>query len=72
MAEDLDAEMRLALTVDTWNWVHRACAEVELLAVAEDGGLGAVRAWLTARGLRWVECRGIRIPAVAIERHSDS
>ncbi|GAA4930994.1 hypothetical protein EV188_102494 [Actinomycetospora succinea] len=53
-AEDLDADTRLRLPADTWDTVHRAGGEAELLNLAEVGGLEAVRAWLHARGLRWL------------------
>ncbi|MDD7926950.1 hypothetical protein [Actinomycetospora chibensis] len=52
-ADDLDADVRLGLSVDAWDYVERAQLGPELLAVAENGGLDAARAWLTIRDLRW-------------------
>ena len=48
-------EARLGLPAEAWDCIHRAHAEPELLAVAEGGGLDAVRGWLTARGLAWTD-----------------
>jgi hypothetical protein len=47
----LDAETRLGLTVDAWDCIRRARLGPTLLTVAENGGLDAARAWLSARAL---------------------
>jgi hypothetical protein len=54
-AEDLEADTRLELPAEAWDCVQRGNYACELLSVAENGGLGAVRSWLTGRGLFRVE-----------------
>ncbi|WP_328302134.1 hypothetical protein [Actinomycetospora sp. NBC_00405] len=63
-AEDLEAEARLGLSVDAWEYVEHARLAPELLAVAEDGGMHAARNWLAARALPWIdEAERPRLPA---------
>jgi hypothetical protein len=54
-AEELDADTRLGPTIEVWECVERAGLGPHLLAAAEYGGLGAARAWLSARGLSWID-----------------
>ncbi|GAA4881457.1 hypothetical protein [Actinomycetospora straminea] len=56
-AEDEEADVRLALAADAWNWLRRTHRETELLTVAEAGGLEAACTWLRRHGLAWTEGR---------------
>ncbi|GAA4872200.1 hypothetical protein GCM10023203_22290 [Actinomycetospora straminea] len=52
-SEDLDADLRLGLTMDTWDALERGELGAELMRIAELGGIPAAKAWLTIRGLAW-------------------
>jgi hypothetical protein len=54
-AEDQEADVRLGLAADGWDWLRQTQREPELLSVAEDGGLDAARVWLQRHGLEWTE-----------------
>ncbi len=53
--EDQDADVRLGLTSDGWDWLRTTHREPELLAVAERDGLDGARHWLECHGLTWTE-----------------
>ncbi|MEJ2863065.1 hypothetical protein [Actinomycetospora flava] len=53
--EDQEAEGHLGLPKDTWDWLTASRREVDLLEVAERGGLADARRWLEQHDLRCVE-----------------
>ena len=53
--EDQDADVRIGLTADGWDWLRRTHREPELLTVAERYGLDGARHWLHLHGLTWTE-----------------
>lgn len=53
--EDQEADVRIALTSETWGWLVASGNACALLAVAEDDGLDGVRAWLSRRQLPWCD-----------------
>ncbi|MHC1561998.1 hypothetical protein ACR9E3_23805 [Actinomycetospora sp. C-140] len=53
--EDQEAEGRLGLPADTWDWLSAGSREVDLLEVAERGGLAGARRWLDEHDLRYIE-----------------
>ena len=50
-AEEQDADRRIGLPPDTWEWLVAAGHRTTLLDVAERYGLAGARAWLDAHGL---------------------
>lgn len=54
-AENLDVDPHLGLSADAWDCIDCARLGADLLGMADDGGLGAVRLWLEIRDLDWVE-----------------
>ncbi|MDD7926099.1 hypothetical protein [Actinomycetospora chibensis] len=53
--EDQEADARLGLIADTWNWLSAGRREVDLLEVAETRGVAGARQWLEERDLRYTE-----------------
>lgn len=51
--EELQGDDVLALPVETWEAIRRTPLAVQLLDVAERGGLVFAQAWLNERGLAW-------------------
>ena len=55
--EDQEADVRIALPVDTWTRLRAAGRATDLLDVTEHGGLDDARIWLRQQGHAWVEAR---------------
>lgn len=53
--EDQEADVRLALTASSWDWIRQERKEIELLEASERDGLGGARGWLLQRGLSWTD-----------------
>ncbi len=51
--DDVDADVRVAMPVATWDWLVASGRACELLRVAESDGVAGAAAWLDARGLDW-------------------
>lgn len=60
--EDQDADVRIGLTAESWDWIRHNRRETELLDRAEEAGLDSARSWLSELGLDSVEATN-RAPA---------
>jgi len=58
--EDQEADIRLGLTAETWEWLRTTGRATELLDVAEHDDLDGARTWSRQQRHGWVEARPSR------------